>query len=449
MPAVAKSTDMYLLIVAGRINCRPTGIQRLSARPDASKENDMALVLPGLLFPASRNGVLRSRDVNDGKPPVRRSCNTVRHPVCGKIRNICAFTLIELLVVIAILGTLVALLLPSVQASREAARRAACANNLKNLSLAVLAYHDQWKHFPMSEDYSTYPPRHCDEQSGGEQHYIHLQDDPWRFPENKLDGGGWIVRILPQVDEQPLYDRLRIGMKGLWQGEQSGFNLDQIDFRNALASQPPVLVCPSEEYSGPRNDQNPYTNWVEVPNSFCMVATTCYKGNAGDSAFEGSDDAPPFDSPPGYWSGSPEQPKSSCYNSIEGLGVLWRYSYYRGGVKSNEVTDGTSKTFLIGEASPEDQNSAAFMSDGDWATAGLQLNFAWAVSGPCLEGGGAGPPNSAICWQLMRGFRSDHPGGVQFAFVDGSVRVISNGIDHPTYRALSTRARGELINFDF
>jgi prepilin-type processing-associated H-X9-DG protein len=178
-----------------------------------------------------------------------------------------------------------------------------------------------------------------------------------------------------------------------------------------------------------------------------MVATTCYKGNAGDSAFEGSDDVPPFDSPPGFWSGSTEHPKSSCYNSIEGFGVLWRYSYYKGGVKLREVSDGTSKTLLIGEASPEDQNSAAFMSDGDWATAGLQLNFDWANSGHCLEGTGA--PNSAVCWQLMRGFRSDHPGGVQFAFVDGSVRFISDQISHSTYRALSTRARSEIVSEQF
>ena len=175
-----------------------------------------------------------------------------------------------------------------------------------------------------------------------------------------------------------------------------------------------------------------------------MVATTCYKGVAGDSAFETSDDTPPFNYPPGYWSGSPKYPKSSCYNSIEGSGVLWRYSYYRGGVRIGEVTDGTSNTLLIGESSPEDKNSAAFMSDGDWATAGLQLNFDWASSGYCSDG--TAIPNSAVCWQLMRGFRSDHPGGVQFALVDGAVRLLSDEIDHPVFRALSTRAGGELVD---
>jgi len=357
------------------------------------------------------------------------------------------FTLVDLLAVIAIIGILMALLLQAVQASREAARRLICTNNLKNLSLAVLNYQDQEKHFPISEDFSEYVPRHCDEQSGQELAYIDILEDSWRNPKNKLDGGGWILRVLPQLEEQPLYDRLRIGTEGTWHAEKTGLNLDQPDFRAALATQPPILVCPSEEYGGPRNDQNPYTYWAEVPDPFCTVATTCYKGNAGDAAFENSDDGPPFDAPTGFWSGSAQHPKSSCYNSIEGFGVLWRYSYFNGGVKLQQVTDGTSKTLLVGESSPEDQNSAAFMSDGDWAITGVQLNFDWADSDYCVDG--SGTANSAVCWATMRGFRSDHPGGVQFAFVDGAVRFISDDIYHPTLRALSTRARGEMLNFAY
>ena len=249
------------------------------------------------------------------------------------------------------------------------------------------------------------------------------------------------------MEEQPLYDRLRVGTEGTWNADKTGLNLDRPDFRAVLAIQPPVLVCPSGEHGGPRNDQNPYTNWAEVPDPFCTVATTCYKGNAGDTAFESSDDSPPFDRPPGFWSGTTQHPKSSCYNSVEGFGVLWRYSYFKGGIKLHEITDGTSKTLLIGEASPADQNSAAFMSDGDWAITGVRLNFDWATSGFCIDG--SGTPNSAVCWPIMRGFRSHHPGGVQFALVDGSVRFISDNIDHPTYRALSTRARGEVVSGDY
>jgi prepilin-type processing-associated H-X9-DG protein len=306
-----------------------------------------------------------------------------------------------------------------------------------------LNFQHEKNHFPISEDYSQYAPRHCDEQTGEEQEYVDSNEDRWRSPENKLDGGGWIVRVLPHMEEQPLYDRLRIGLQGVWQVQKSGLNLDQPDFRAAVATQPEVLVCPSDEQAGPRNDQNPYTDWVEVADPFWTIATTCYKGNAGDTAFESSDDGPPFDSPPGFWSGTPTHPKSSCYNSVEGFGVLWRYSYFNGGVKLRQITDGTSKTFLIGESSPVDQNSAAFMSDGDWATTGLQLNFDWESSSFCVDGSGSA--NTAVCWPIMRGFRSNHPGGVQFAFADGAVRYIADSIHHLTLRALSTRARGEVV----
>jgi prepilin-type N-terminal cleavage/methylation domain-containing protein/prepilin-type processing-associated H-X9-DG protein len=357
------------------------------------------------------------------------------------------FTFIELLVVIAIMGVLVTLSISAVVASREAARRSSCSNNLRNLSLAVLRYHDHWKHFPVNEDYSEFAPRHCDEATGQEKDYISVQDDPWRSPANKLNGGGWILRVLPQLEEQSLYDRLRIGMDGVWRIQKTGLNLDQPDFRDAVSTQPPELACPSNEYRGPRSDQYPYTALAEVTNPFWLVATTCYKGSAGDCAFETSDDIPPFDSPPGFWSGSTKYPKSSCYNSVEGFGILWRYSYFTGGVKLSQVSDGISKTLLIGEASPVDHYSAAYSSDGDWATTGVKLNFDWTTSSACRDG--SGNLNSGVCWPIMRGFRSYHPGGVQFAFVDGAVRFISNDINHLTLRALSTRARGEVVSGEY
>jgi prepilin-type processing-associated H-X9-DG protein len=100
---------------------------------------------------------------------------------------------------------------------------------------------------------------------------------------------------------------------------------------------------------------------------------------------------------------------------------MWRFTYWRGGVKLREVTDGTSKTFLIGEASPVDGNSPAWSSEGDWAVTGVGINFDWESYAACLPAG--------ACWWNMRGFRSYHAGGVQFAMVDGSVHFIS---DSPT-----------------
>src|SRR5215210_4187759 len=103
-----------------------------------------------------------------------------------RIRKKAGFTLVELLVVIAIIGVLVALLLPAIQAAREAARRAACTNNLKQIALALLNYHDSRGQFPLGA-YSAVQENHPAEE----------------------DGLGWATQILPQLEEQAIYDKLK------------------------------------------------------------------------------------------------------------------------------------------------------------------------------------------------------------------------------------------------
>src|SRR5690349_11847041 len=118
------------------------------------------------------------------------------------------FTLVELLVVIAIIGILVALLLPAIQAAREAARRATCTNNLKNLGLAVLNHHDSHKHFPVSMGYLL---------EGGEAPGV---DQPCV---------GWILNVLPQLEEQGLYDQFQQGgaFEGTYSAQGGGCVLPQ------------------------------------------------------------------------------------------------------------------------------------------------------------------------------------------------------------------------------
>ena len=352
------------------------------------------------------------------------------------------FTLVELLVVIAIIGILVALLLPAIQAARESARRAQCSNNIKNIALAASVYHDARKHFPVDEDlYDTGPDSAPDDIDLTNGRWRGQPADPLREA-GKLSGAGWIVEVLPQLEEQPLYDRFKPFLDKKWATVQQGMNANNPELRSALAVQPPVLLCPSDEFPGPRQDQFPYSAAAHVSGAPVLVAVTCYKGNAGDTAFVNSDDMLPFSTPIGYWSGGPEYTatgkKMDCHYATDCFGIFWRYTYHRGGVKIKEITDGTSKTFLIGEASPVDGNSAAWSSDDDWATTGIGINFDWQNYAACLP--------SAACWWNMRGFRSSHPGGVYFAFADVSVRFVNDSIDHPVYRALSTRKKGELTS---
>jgi prepilin-type N-terminal cleavage/methylation domain-containing protein/prepilin-type processing-associated H-X9-DG protein len=361
-----------------------------------------------------------------------KGMNTQRH----------AFTLVELLVVIAIIGVLVALLLPAVQAAREAARRAACVNNMHNLAIAVQSYHDARGHFPVDEDYHQSGPFEVDltnPSSPLNSGYQAVASDPIRVAA-KLSGAGWIVEVLPQLEQQSLYNQFKPYLDKAWYRRKQGMNANVPELRLAIQTQPEVLLCPSNDLRGPRDDQYPYSSNEPdyMSNAPAMVAVTHYKGNAGDGAFEPE----PPESPAGFWT---YNPLVRCYNRTDCYGIFWRTTYWRGGVKIKEISDGTSNTFLLGEASPEDGNSPAWSSDGDWAITGVQLNWDWQSKGLCL--GPEGPsPGLRSCWPLMRGFRGKHPGGVNFAFADGNVRFISESIEHVTYRALSTRAGEEVVS---
>lgn len=350
------------------------------------------------------------------------------------------FTLVELLVVIAIIGVLVALLLPAVQAAREAARRSSCQNNLKNVALAALNYHDTLGAFPVDEDYYH--------GTGVQIVDIDALTFTWsnrnaagNVPAEGLDGGGWIVRVLPFMEQQPLYDRFNIpghGLNGDWNSRQNlgmNYTLDS-GFREAVETQPEVLVCPSNEFGGRQEGQWPYSDGQRVPfGPTLSVATTCYKGNAGDGHFEFLPSFAP--QPPGLYT---YDPLFQCYTGDNCVGMFWRTTYIRGGVQLREVSDGTSNTFLIGEASPVDGNSAAWSSDGDWAITAIELNWDADGSGACTNSG------ARECWTQYRGFRSDHPGGAHFATTDGAVSFILDDIDPLTYRALSTRSQGEVFS---
>jgi prepilin-type N-terminal cleavage/methylation domain-containing protein/prepilin-type processing-associated H-X9-DG protein len=380
--------------------------------------------------------------MNKRKDSQARGFTSVELPVVSR-RKRAAFTLVELLVVIAIIGILVALLLPAIQSAREAARRSQCTSNLKNLALAVINYQDVKKRFPMSENHDgAWPVRKVNLNTGANEI---APADPL-MAAKKVSGTGWTVQILPFIEEQALFDQFKPYLDKPWYILKDSINADIPAVRQAIQVQPDVLVCPSDtEYKGPNPNQYPFNNTgsAGVENGPATVATTNYKGNAGDTSFAA---VIPHTTPTGFWSGSPTPTVHNldCHTAVDCVGIFWRYTYVRGGVKLREVTDGLSNTLLIGEASPVDGNSAAWSSDGDWAVTAIQLNWDFRTAGGC-QGPEGFSPGANGCWPNMRGFRSNHPGGVNFALGDGSVTFISDDIEQMVYRALSSKAGDEVI----
>ncbi len=343
-----------------------------------------------------------------------------------------AFTLVELLVVIAIIGVLVALLLPAVQAAREAARRIQCSNNLKNFGLAVLNFHDSRKHFPQSVT-----------QWGHEKRTVDCASSPAEVPgagdapPNGLNGKGWIVDVLPQIEQPGLHDMITQNYDGAF-GVNGPFGngMGKPILADTVATQLPIFTCPSDNSAVPSNQQYYWPNR--------LIATTSYKGCIGDSLL--STNATPCSTqvdPPATFV-SPGSPLNSgspdTHHTMSNNGIFQRTSIWAP-LNMKSISDGTSNTFMIGEnVVMVDYHSAAYFADGDWATCSIPINYLPLHLEPAAFKDG----NIS---KGVRGFKSLHPSGAQFVMADGSVHFIQENIDTISYRALSTREGGEVVSF--
>lgn len=327
------------------------------------------------------------------------------------------FTLVELLVVIAIIGILVGLLLPAVQSAREAARRMECSNNLKQLGLSIHNYHDTFKKFPgnvSSPNGST------------------------------TTGGSWITMSLPMMEQGAAYDSMTFS--GTDFTDLYGVNLNWKVMHDFVV---PGLTCPSSPM--PRMREQPTnggTRALGAPDKI-NVQRSEYIANIG-RYFDPSTGKTPGNFKPSVWTG---------YGWLQDKGIVSNWNKQIHGSRFASITDGTSHTIAVGEHSNYMKDLSGKLIDsrpshygGAWgagrgfhAWLGYTQNLTvprWPINSLYIG-------NYTMEWRstLHNGYRSAHPGGVQFVFGDGSVRFVGDTIDfRTTFMAICGRDDGYPVN---
>jgi prepilin-type N-terminal cleavage/methylation domain-containing protein/prepilin-type processing-associated H-X9-DG protein len=349
------------------------------------------------------------------------------------------FTLVELLVVIAIIGVLVALLLPAIQAAREAARRTQCANNEKNIGLALINYTDVKGRLPAAT------PK--------------LGKMITDFTEKTGVGSTWVLEILPFIEMQNLYDQFDMTRSVTMNSRDRATP----DMNGPLLGTPiPVLVCPSDDPSAfggigggvfqagvkcdggtggvyNRTDVPQMGLWYPVSSGPTIYDTRCPDCPTGlhSKCCQGNSfGTDPVDVDTDPVGGRGTRP------SFAGLFGRWHI-----GIRLKEIGDGTSNVIMAGEQiNGHCRYTCAHCPNFAFASTNININKMvhqpeypqnFGPNGDIGDGGTGEGPYQEAC-----GFKSQHPGGAQFMMADGSVHMVSDSIDYDLFARLGDRNSG-------